>query len=136
MLDVLEISLYSIITIVFFYFIYVIVSLYFKNKKLYALVIQSQAERDHFRLKLAEQIARKDSKKLEQTDGFVRFISQSRDWAFDYIEKVQESIKELKDTRKEISTEDVLFSEKIKSFIDAVDKTIENLPKEEREDNV
>lgn len=28
----------------------------------------------------------------EANDGFVRFLSQSRDWAFNYIEEVQEAI--------------------------------------------
>jgi hypothetical protein len=44
-----------------------------------------------------------DSQKLESTEGFVKFISQSRDWAFDYIEEVQSSIKEfVDDVRPEI----------------------------------
>jgi hypothetical protein len=34
-----------------------------------------------------------DSQKLESTDGFVKFISQSRDWAFEYIEEVQGKLK-------------------------------------------
>ena len=35
-----------------------------------------------------------ENKKLEETDGFVRFISQSRDWAFEYIEEVQKALAE------------------------------------------
>jgi hypothetical protein len=36
---------------------------------------------------------------IEQTDGFVKFLSESRDWAFNYIEDVQSSIKSLKDAK-------------------------------------
>jgi hypothetical protein len=35
-----------------------------------------------------------ENKKLEETDGFVKFISQSRDWAFEYIEEVQKALAE------------------------------------------
>jgi hypothetical protein len=42
-------------------------------------------------VKLSEQT---DGKSIEQTDGFVKFISESRDWAFDYIENVQSAIEE------------------------------------------
>jgi hypothetical protein len=42
-------------------------------------------------VKLSEQT---DGKSIEQTDGFVKFISESRDWAFDYIENVQSAIED------------------------------------------
>lgn len=41
-----------------------------------------------------------DSQKLESNEGFVKFISQSRDWAFEYIEDVQEKIKKFIDDVK------------------------------------
>jgi len=31
---------------------------------------------------------------LKESDGFVKFISQSRDWAFEYIEEVQKALLE------------------------------------------
>jgi predicted RNA-binding protein with EMAP domain len=133
MFNLFEIVLYSLTTLLFFYFLYVIITLYTKNKKFYSMIIQAQAERDHFRLKLAEQIAKKDGKKLEQTDGFVRFISQSRDWAFEYIEKVQDSIKYLQETREDLDAEDILISEKIDNLIKAVDQIIEHLPNDSEE---
>ena len=34
------------------------------------------------------------TKELSETDGFVKFISQSRDWAFQYIEEVQTALSE------------------------------------------
>jgi hypothetical protein len=38
-----------------------------------------------------------ENKKLQETDGFVKFISQSRDWAFQYIEEVQKALAEFDD---------------------------------------
>ena len=37
-----------------------------------------------------------ESSKLGETDGFIKFISDSRDWAFSYVEEVQASITSLK----------------------------------------
>ena len=35
---------------------------------------------------------RKDEKDIEQTEGFVKFLSESREWAFEYIETVQNGL--------------------------------------------
>jgi hypothetical protein len=39
-----------------------------------------------------------ENKKLEQTDGFLKFVSESRDWAFGYIEEVQTALSEFDKT--------------------------------------
>ena len=36
----------------------------------------------------------KSEKELEGTDGFLKFVSDSRDWAFQYIEEVQKALSE------------------------------------------
>jgi hypothetical protein len=36
------------------------------------------------------------NKNVENTEGFLKFVTQSRDWAFEYIENVQNSISSLK----------------------------------------
>jgi hypothetical protein len=41
--------------------------------------------------KLKEQ---SQAKEIEQTDGFLKFVSDSRDWAFGYIEEVQAALAE------------------------------------------
>ena len=41
--------------------------------------------------KLNQQITNKD---LENSDGFLKFVSDSRDWAFEYIEQVQKALDE------------------------------------------
>jgi hypothetical protein len=42
---------------------------------------------------IAEKIEAKHlDKDIEQTEGFVRFLSESRDWAFEYIETVQNGL--------------------------------------------
>jgi hypothetical protein len=39
-----------------------------------------------------------ENKKLEDTDGFLKFVSESRDWAFGYIEEVQTVLSEFDKT--------------------------------------
>jgi len=71
-----------------------------------------------------------ERRKLENSDGFVRFLSESREWAFDYIERVQESISEAVSTIEDVQrTRDVQklssVKEKLKVFLpdpDSIDK--------------
>lgn len=38
---------------------------------------------------LEDALSEKESNSVEQTEGFLKFVSDSRNWAFDYIEEVQ-----------------------------------------------
>jgi hypothetical protein len=39
-----------------------------------------------------------NNKELEQSDGFLKFLSDSRDWAFEYIEQVQLALADFDET--------------------------------------
>jgi hypothetical protein len=52
-------------------------------------LLQKEVERLHQEI---------ENNKLEQTDGFLKFVSESRDWAFQYIEEVQKSLAEFDNT--------------------------------------
>jgi pantothenate synthetase len=67
-----------------------------KNKKLSIEIIQIALDKAVISQKLKEQLDKKDSESIEQSEGFLKFISQSRDWAFDYIEYVQAALLEFK----------------------------------------
>lgn len=41
---------------------------------------------------LAKMLEKQDNKAIEETEGFLKFISESRDWAFTYIEDVQQAL--------------------------------------------
>ncbi len=43
--------------------------------------------------KVATLAAEKDANSLREDDGFIKFLSSSRDWAFQYIETAQASVK-------------------------------------------
>ena len=59
-----------------------------------ALYIQSEMHKHMLGQKIEELQRELSSKELSETDGFVKFISQSRDWAFEYIEEVQKALVE------------------------------------------
>jgi len=60
-----------------------------------ALLEQADIDRRMLASALEKELGNKDSAKIEQTEGFVKFLSESRDWAFKYIEDVQGAISEL-----------------------------------------
>ena len=63
-----------------------------KNRKLNAQLIQAEVDNTVYVLQLAEMVQQRDAKSVEETDGFLKFISESRDWAFQYIEDVQQAL--------------------------------------------
>ncbi len=60
-----------------------------------SLLEQADIDRLLLARRLEQELNTRDSTKLEQTEGFVKFISESRDWAFKYIEDVQAAIVDL-----------------------------------------
>lgn len=73
------------------------VILYLRKIVISSASLLEQADIDRLLLarRLEQELSTKESTKLEQTEGFVRFLSESRDWAFKYIEDVQAAIAEL-----------------------------------------
>lgn len=63
----------------------------FRNKYIKAQerYIQALVDKKAIEDKLTELIQEGQNKDLEQTEGFVQFITKSRDWAFEYIEETQ-----------------------------------------------
>lgn len=68
-----------------------------RKKYLSALssIIQINIEKQQVLTKFAEVSQELENKKLEDSDGFVKFLSESRDYAFQYIELVQSALDEL-----------------------------------------
>lgn len=67
-----------------------------RSKLMRYMAKSSQAEIDNAIISMALQKSLQDNdlKEIEQTDGFVKFLSESRDWAFKYIEEVQAALKQ------------------------------------------
>lgn len=54
--------------------------------------VQSEIEKAAVLEKLTEVLKENEAKTIEESDGFLKFISDSRDWAFRYIEEVQNTL--------------------------------------------
>ena len=61
----------------------------FLSNKLTKNLIQLIIDNDIMLNKMQERSTEKD---IEQTEGFVKFLSESREWAFEYIETVQNGL--------------------------------------------
>jgi hypothetical protein len=74
-----------------------IVKLRLKNRKLAAELLQATLDQNILFTKLAEELKKKEEVSVEKTDGFLKFISESRELAFEYIEGMQEALVKFKD---------------------------------------
>jgi hypothetical protein len=89
---------FSIFIVVFVFVLLHNYTLSRKKNRLLALIVQLEVDKRILSKKLEEEMANNNSKNdIEKTEGFLNFISESRDWAFKYIEDVQAAIKQFKE---------------------------------------
>jgi hypothetical protein len=73
-----------------------VINLKIKNRRLAVELLQSTIDHNIALTMLAEELKKNENVSVEKTDGFLKFISESRDLAFEYIEKVQDSLVKFK----------------------------------------
>lgn len=83
--------------------------------------MQSKADALALSIKLGEALAEKS---LSENEGFVKFLNTSREWAFTYIEQVQEKIKDLKAAMD--SGDDAKISIAYKELVSMIPENEEN----------
>lgn len=93
-MDWLNLALFGTAVFTIFVLLYVVVKSNIQKKKILSLYIQSEMHKYMLGEKIEELQKQLSTKELSETDGFVKFISQSRDWAFQYIEEVQTALSE------------------------------------------
>jgi hypothetical protein len=90
---IFELIAFSVFIVLFFALLvhnYILAS---KKRKLLSIIVQLEVDKKILYNKLSELMDAKQAiTDVEQTDGFLKFISESRDWAFKYIEDVQAAI--------------------------------------------
>jgi hypothetical protein len=122
-----------------------VINLKVKNRRLAKELLQSTLDHNIALTLLAEELKKREDVSIEKTDGFLKFISESRDLAFEYIEKVQDSLFKFKnDVDPEIkymltygtATGDSLSLKSFKKIEKAYSKLMsEVLPPEEKKNN-
>jgi hypothetical protein len=93
-MDIFNIIVFSFYIISTLIFVYSVVKLNVQKRKLLSMYIQVEMDKYLISQKLQEVSEKLATKELVETDGFIKFISQSRDWAFEYIEEVQKALAE------------------------------------------
>lgn len=129
---VLDIAIFATILIIIFTLLFLVYKLKLQNNKVKADLTQMVIDRSLLLEKIATLAAEKDANALSGDDGFIKFLSSSRDWAFEYIENVQQSISEFKDVVDPLlpninKTDDI----NIQAVIEAYKNLVEILPNEE-----
>jgi len=115
---------------------YAVIALSLRNKMLQKDVAQGLIDQFALMQKLEEASRNTDAKKIEETEGFLKFVSQSRDWAFQYIERVQIVIKEFQDAFHPFAVEYYkdkdrpINQEEFGKIFEAYKKLIDELPDE------
>ena len=139
-MDVLEIVFFSIFLLIFSLLSVNNIKTRLQNKKLKANLSQETIDRLIVMQKMQELMAELDGKSSNQNDGFLKFVSESRSAAFQYIEEVQEAISEF-DNRigpvvKHYRETGKIFHERPSEFFKelsaAYDKLMDSMPKEEK----
>lgn len=89
---VINVIIYSLLTLIIGYLGFRNLSLRSDIRELINSRIQSQIDFNIAVSQYQKVLQELENKKLEKSDDFVKFLSDSRNSAFDYIEKVQDSL--------------------------------------------
>ena len=111
------------------------------NKSLFTLAAQAEIDKKALLVAIERLQAEKDQKPVEQTDGFLRFISESRDAAFTYIEEVQDAISSfdekvgpvIQQYRETGKVKGIKVSDLVKDLTESYDKLMEAMPQEKKD---
>lgn len=87
LLDVALIAISSVSVVSLFVFLYLYIAAKSKIKSL-------SLDKAVLMIEFSNLLNNQQPKSVEETEGFLKFISESRDWAFTYIENVQDAIEE------------------------------------------
>jgi hypothetical protein len=123
---------FSLFILTLFFFVAFNVKLIIKVKNLNSEINKSIIEYMILADKYKEAAKESEKDKIEKTEGFLKFVSESREAAFEYIEDVQKSIQELRDFAKNLEGDVFYLSEQdLVKFKSLSARIISHLPKEE-----
>jgi hypothetical protein len=84
-----------------------------------------------------KEILQREAEKSESNDGFLKFVSDSRDWAFSYIEEAQAAVQQFKNSVEaiivsyQVDSTVPLTDKEMKQIADAYNELVKVLPKDE-----
>jgi len=90
----IEISIGVVVSAIIFYTTYKLVRYRIAFQNLANEYLQKLSDTDLLIKEINRLNQQINNKELEGSDGFLKFVSDSRDWAFEYIEQVQRALAE------------------------------------------
>ena len=137
--SIVEFVIFGVSLVIFIALILANISTKMQNNKLKTNLTQEFIDREIVMKEMQKLMAEIDSKNSNQNDGFLKFVSESREAAFKYIEEVQAAINEFdskvgpavkyyKETGKMLDRKP---SDLVRELADAYDKLMASMPKEE-----
>ena len=132
----IELSIFVVFIAVFFAIGLDDVRLRFKNYKLNKEVEQYALNYIILSDKLQEMVKSQDKKNIEETDGFLKFVTESREWAFQYIEQVQKAILKLQEiaSKVDLPPNSYVLTEELEELKGAIAEVLRQLPEESKND--
>lgn len=127
-MNVLELGAFVIVLLIMFSSLFLLFRYIHYNKRLVSLLAQEAIDKVSVVRQLQDLQDKKESKPVEQTEGFLRFVSESRDWAFQYIEQVQQEIKNFELVATPIIYKDNVVSEEYEELAVAYEELLKQLP--------
>lgn len=132
MQQIIDVTIFIIVLALISILAFLVYKLKLQKNKIYSNLLQATIDKGLLLEKVATLAAEKDANALKEDDGFIKFLSQSRDWAYQYIEEVQDAVKAFKSksdplVEKLSKTRDA----NVKALIVAYKDLVEILPKEE-----
>lgn len=134
--NIVEFVVFAIVLLLFVALIITNISTRLQNNKLKATLNQEVIDRAIVMEEMKKLMEELDGKSSNQNEGFLKFVSESRDWAFQYIERVQISIKKFQDVFHPFAEQYYenkrtrIPKEEFPAVVEAYRKLIEELPEE------
>lgn len=89
--QIIELVIFSVMIILIAVMFVLLLKISLTNKRLSIAATQAEMDRIMTMIQLEKMQSSQD---VEKTDGFLKFVSESREWAFEYIEQVQKAIQD------------------------------------------
>lgn len=100
------------------FFVIEMIKMKMQNEKLSEALLYAALQGRMLREELEVQMQKVQDAELADDDGFIKFLSESRQWAFDYIEQVQKAVSAFKNS----VDSNVKYYEKAGHVVDSVHK--------------
>jgi hypothetical protein len=130
MIDLPSLIIFIIISALWFGTTILLVSTLIRKKRLTLQLIQQKVDSFVLAEHLQKLIDEQGVKSIEETEGFLKFLSESRDAAFKYIEDVQEAIENYRQIADVIPLSKDMSLQQAERLSSTYDRLIGFLPEE------